>query len=99
MVAEDDWRLPFAEHLKGSVFRWKKWYPESETWDHDHCAGCGAQFCLHAECKSHKAGYAITADYRWGEDYEWVCPECFEALRENLGWSLAGDDARGPDGA
>jgi hypothetical protein len=91
MVAEDDWRLDFAKrHLQGASCRWKKWYPASETWDHDHCAGCWAKFCLHDNCESHQEGYAVTAGYKWGEDYEWVCASCFDALKDNLGWTVVG---------
>ena len=84
MVPEDDWRLVFAKRLEGASFCWKKWYPWSDTWDHDHCAGCGAKFCVGDGCLTE--GYAVTSDYELGEDYEWVCSSCFEALKDNLGW-------------
>jgi len=89
MVPEDDWRLCFAGHLKDARFRWKQWYPPSESWDHDHCLGCWATFNLNEGGDSLQEGYAITADYQWGADYVWVCPACFEDLNENLNWSVA----------
>jgi hypothetical protein len=31
-------------------------------------------------------GYPVTADYKHGEDYEWICLDCFQALNEQLQW-------------
>jgi hypothetical protein len=31
-------------------------------------------------------GFAVTADYPDGEDYEWVCSNCFDALGDQMGW-------------
>jgi hypothetical protein len=42
-------------------------------------------FCLYDNCQAYREGYAVTAEYKWGEDYEWVCASCFEALKDNLG--------------
>jgi hypothetical protein len=89
MVASDDWRLLNAErHLKGAAFRWKLYRQRTTCTDHDHCAGCMHKFADHVTGALTK-GYAVTADYRHGEDYEWVCEDCFQALREQLEWRSA----------
>jgi hypothetical protein len=83
MVPEDDWRLVFARpHLTGAHFRWKKYYRQG----HDHCAACWATFSLH-DGDYLKEGYAVTADYKLGEDYDWVCAPCFNDLKDNLAWT------------
>ena len=87
MDPEDDWRVDIAKaHLSGASFRWKKYYQWSESWDHDHCAACGATFSVR-EGDYLKEGYATTADYKLGEDYRWVCETCFKDLKDNLGWA------------
>ena len=64
------------------------WVPLNEDWDHSHCAGCMTKFSLYDDGESLREGYAVTADYKLGEDYEWVCPDCFEALKDNLDWKV-----------
>ena len=32
-------------------------------------------------------GYATTSDFARGAAYEWICVECFEDLRDAMGWS------------
>ena len=34
-------------------------------------------------------GYAITEDYKHGEDYVWVCENCFRDLSETMDWKIA----------
>jgi hypothetical protein len=31
-------------------------------------------------------GYATTADFVRGAEYEWACVSCFEQFREAMGW-------------
>jgi len=31
-------------------------------------------------------GYAVTADYPHGADYEWICPDCFELGKDQMNW-------------
>ena len=83
----EDWRLDFAERLRGASFRWKKYYQWSETWTHDHCSACWATFSLADEGDSLKEGYAVTPEYEKGQDYAWVCANCFNELKDNLGWT------------
>lgn len=86
------WRAESASRIKGESFVFKKWKP-SGSWDHDHCAGCWKRICaaddfIGDDFKADE-GYAITADYSHGEDYEWVCEECFEKLKDVLGFKIA----------
>jgi hypothetical protein len=85
MVAPDDWRIDFAKGLKGYSFRWKRYYRWSEEWDHDHCAACAATFALGYGLEE---GFAVTEEYPHGADYDWVCKECFDDLREIMGWRV-----------
>jgi hypothetical protein len=87
-----DWRLEHLETqpaLCGVTFVRKTYRAYREGWTHDHCAACWATLAEIAAPEGGDAfheGYATTADYVHGEDYEWVCPVCFEAFAEELGW-------------
>jgi hypothetical protein len=50
-------------------------------WDHDHCDFCWAKFM------DSSAGYTPAPRHeRFGS--VWVCPACFDDLRERFGWSV-----------
>ena len=59
MVEKDDWRLTGQEeYLQDATLYWKKYRPYSDTWDHDHCAFCWAEFCLAGCDDALSEGYA-----------------------------------------
>lgn len=82
----EDSRIGPIKHLRGQSFKWKKYYQHSPTWEHDHCAACWAKFIL-AEGGLDR-GYAVSADYKHGEDSAWVCKQCFGELREAMNWKV-----------
>lgn len=90
----DEWRAEVLEtlpYLQGQSFVRKPYKPFRPDWEHDHCAVCGVKLMeAGAEVKDtlHE-GYAITSDYKHGEDYEWVCAECFDASKEVMDWKDA----------
>ncbi|MDP1777186.1 MAG: hypothetical protein Q8K90_01060 [Brevundimonas sp.] len=85
---EDDWRYQSAAHLRGQAFVFKPCTQYREGWDHDHCAGCGDRLAEAAVSpEALHAGWAITADYIKGADYEWVCADCFTLLKDALAWT------------
>ncbi len=87
MVNEEDWRLQRADRfIPGTAFRRKPYRAPSPKWDHDHCAACWAKFAEYEGPEYLHEGFAVTADYPKGEDYEWVCPECFEELKDQMSW-------------
>jgi hypothetical protein len=89
MLEPDDWRLLNAkQHLEGATFRLKPYRTKNAEWDHDHCTGCWARFAGSNIPDAFQEGYAVTSDYKHGEDYVWICAECFAALKEQLGWRL-----------
>lgn len=88
MVAQDDWRLANASFLKGASFRQKQYYQWSPEWDHDHCKGCWAVFSIGGHKESLDKGFAIAGETSsHGADYYWICSDCFNDLKESLGWS------------
>ena len=90
-MAEEDWRIGFAEIVRGCSFRLKNYYRLSEEWDHDHCVACWAKFMLAERCLTR--GYAVTEDYKHGLDYVWVCPTCFADLQEIMEWKIVPDES------
>jgi hypothetical protein len=90
----DDWRADVLEtlpYLRGQSFVRKPYRAYRADWEHDHCAVCGVKLmepAAEAEDVLHE-GYATTSDYRHGEDYEWVCAECFAASSDVMGWKDA----------
>ena len=86
----ESWRLKFAGPLKGVRFQFRRYTRWSETWDHDHCAGCWAKF-MESQPNTLHEGYTTCEDYEHGACYTWVCSECFELLKDELGWTLASE--------
>ena len=62
------WKIDTANFLRGVRFRWKRWTPPRESWDHDHCAACAARFAA-TDCPDvlHE-GFATCEDYVRGAD-------------------------------
>ena len=84
---EDQWRIDNARHLRGLRLQFCRYTRWSESWDHDHCAACGAKFAEHDGPDIQHEGYATCDDYKHGAHYDWVCPTCFNELREEMGWT------------
>jgi hypothetical protein len=84
---EEDWRVAFAHHLRELTLERQNWVPRSATWDHDHCAACQAK--LGPDDGMLAEGYATRTDYKFGARYDWVCPDCFDALKGPMDWKAA----------
>jgi hypothetical protein len=85
------WRIDNAKHLKGVRLQFRRYRRWSESWDHDHCSGCWAKFAEFDGPGIQHEGYATGDDYHLGAEYEWVCRECFEDLRNDLDWTAPSD--------
>ena len=81
-----DWRIDNCRSIEGETFRRKKYKARSEQWDHDHCMACFAKFADFTGPDILHEGYTTTAESKWGEDYHWLCVECFGDLREAMAW-------------
>jgi hypothetical protein len=56
-----------------------------------NCAACGAKFSEFEGPESQHDGYATRDDYPKGAGYEWVCPTCFEGLKDDMRWSAVSE--------
>ena len=75
-----------VEGLRGVAFRLKSYVTYRPGWDHDHCEMCSAKFTepkLKIRDTLHE-GYACTETYPLGEDYVWLCADCFSFLKSRL---------------
>ncbi len=85
-----DWRVENFESsgLRGAMLVRKPYQQWSATWDHDHCAGCWAKLMEpgHEGEDIQHEGYATTAEFVRGAEYEWVCIECFELFHDEMQW-------------
>jgi hypothetical protein len=81
-------RMSLASDLRDVAFIKKRYRQYSPDWDHDHCAACWTKFAEWDGPDILHEGYATTAEYERGEDYDWVCPICFDELRDEMGWRL-----------
>ncbi|HJY05823.1 MAG TPA: hypothetical protein VJ323_05875 [Bryobacteraceae bacterium] len=81
-------RMSLASCLRGVAFIKKQSRQYTPDWDHDHCAACWTKFAEWDGPDILHDGYATTAEYDRGEDYDWVCPTCFDELRDEMGWRL-----------
>jgi len=86
-----DWRLEQLQarpYLRGAAFLRKPYRQPSPEWDHDHCTACWTTL---AEPHIKRAdiiheGYATTAEFVRGADYNWICVPCFEQFRDIMEW-------------
>jgi len=79
------------EYLRGIRLQFKQYRPYRPGWEHDHCVGCFTTFAeigLRPNEPTLQEGYTTCADFVRGDEYEWVCPDCFETFREPMGWRL-----------
>ncbi|MFZ0300091.1 MAG: hypothetical protein WBW31_06555 [Candidatus Sulfotelmatobacter sp.] len=79
-----DWRVDLARHTKGATLTLKKYVRCSEKWDHDHCEACTTKF-------SETIPGALREGYATNDNYRWICADCFNDLKEQMGWKLASD--------
>jgi hypothetical protein len=90
----EDWRfenLKMWPYLRGVSWVRKPYSAYRPGWDHDHCAACNktlAEPGIEGDDVAHE-GYATTAEYEKGADYEWLCVECFHDFKGAMGWSEA----------
>jgi hypothetical protein len=83
---EKNWRLESVAHLASQPLRRKKWTRWSREWDHNHCEYCGAKFAEFEGEDILKEGFASTEAHPRGENYHWVCINCFADLKDLIGW-------------
>ncbi len=81
---ENDWRVNNADSIHGEKLQRRQWKQWTERWDHDHCSGCWATFS-NDPADLHE-GYTTTSAFRNGAGYEWVCPTCFDELKDAMEW-------------
>jgi hypothetical protein len=82
-----EWRLENASRLKGAQLQFRRYTRWSEAWDHDHCSACWAKLAEFDGPDIQHEGYATGG--KRGTGYEWICCECFEDLKSDLGWTAA----------
>jgi hypothetical protein len=98
LVTTKDWRLRHLEtqpYLRGVSFIRRPYRATRPGWEHDHCVACWATLIepgMIAGWSIDKAadvvheGYATTANFTRGPEYDWVCVPCFQLFREVMGW-------------
>lgn len=86
-TTDRQWRIDNARHLEGLRLQFRRYTRWNESWNHDHCAGCGAKFAEFEGPGILHEGYATCDDYPRGACYEWVCQTCFDDLKDDMNWS------------
>ena len=81
------WRIDNAHQLKGVRLLFQRYTRWSESWDHDHCAACGAKFAEFDGPDIQHEGYATGEDYPKGARYDWICSACFNDLKDEMQWT------------
>ena len=93
---QQDWRLQGQEtYLSGIALRRMPYFRWSESWDHDHCEFCGAEFMTpedtpegyeHAGDPIQHEGYTNEGVPDQEDHYWWICDECFVDFSNRFGW-------------
>jgi hypothetical protein len=91
------WRLQNVRHLKGLRLQFRRYTRWSETWEHDHCSACWAKFAEFDGPDIQHEGYATGDDYKYGAGYDWICCDCFDDLKADLGWRTDQESSSSPD--
>jgi hypothetical protein len=76
-----DWHIDLAKHTKGATLTLKRYVRPSEEWDHDHCEACTEKF-------SDTISGALREGYATPDNHRWICSDCFNDLKEQMGWKL-----------
>jgi hypothetical protein len=77
-----DWRIENVKFTRGAVLFFRKYARYSDVWDHDHCEGCVATFMESGGPDTLQEGYCTEDKCRW------ICPNCFNDLKDEMGWKL-----------
>jgi hypothetical protein len=85
-----DWRYENAKKFDGAVLSWCLYKSPRVDWDHDHCEGCWQKFAEVSDPPE-----ILNAGYKTDDD-NWVCPECFSDLKDQLHWTVVGDVPHSP---
>jgi hypothetical protein len=97
-VTTKDWRLRHLEtqpYLRGANFIRKPYRAHRPGWEHDHCVACWATliepstiagWSIEEAADVVHEGYATTADFVRGAEYDWICVPCFELFCEVMEW-------------
>lgn len=79
----EDWRMMGQEdYLKGVTLSWSKYTAYTETWTHDHCEFCGAEFIEEDQPGTFQFGYTTEDRYRW------ICEQCFGDFKDRFEWKV-----------
>ncbi len=79
---EKDWRNNGQDrYLNKAVLYRRKYKAPSKSWQHDHCAFCWARFSVDFPGDLHE-GYAT------GDNYWWICDECYADLKDIFKWTV-----------
>ena len=82
-----------TDWLREAIWRWEVYRKPSPTWDHEHCVFCDRVIAEPSASRQGVLHEAWTTNFVHPEGdagYEWVCPSCFEQLRETFAWGVEG---------
>ena len=82
----NEWKIDVGKRLKGQPLRFKTYSYLGPMGDHAHCTTCWAKLAEYDGPDILHEGYATTDSYSLGADYDWVCTECFDELKDDLDW-------------
>lgn len=83
-----------TDWLHETFWRWKAYRKPSPSWNHEHCVFCHqliAEPGYGSANVLHEAWTTIFINSDGDTGYEWVCPSCFEQLRETFCWGVTGE--------
>ncbi len=84
-----------TDWLHEAFWRWEIYRKPSASWCHEHCVFCDQIIAEpgYGNAKAlHEAWTTIFVQPDGGKGYEWVCPACFEQLRETFCWGVIKSD-------
>lgn len=85
-----------TDWLHETFWRWETYRKPSPQWTHEHCVFCH-QLIAELSYRSPEAlqeAWVTSFIHPEGDrGYEWVCPSCFEQLRDTFAWGVLTPDS------
>ena len=84
MPTDADWRLQGQErYLAGATLFFRRYRAPRASQDHDHCEFCASKFSADSRLDALREGYTT------GDEYRWICPQCYKDFRDRFKWRLS----------
>lgn len=80
-----------TDWLRETFWRWEAYCKPNPKWTHEHCVFCNQLIAEPSDGSSkalHEAWVTTFVHPEGDPGYQWICPSCFEELRDTFAWGV-----------